>query len=126
MKAAEAFDPSLPPMTPETIWRIWIQEIVKDPDMDRKRIIAHVRKHILKHMPDEKDSPERWSEWLAGAYNLFAILGTMQGIDPSHEAGVDLLYRKWLKSPFDYTKPPVKTVRKKVEDHDRTIQTSGS
>lgn len=94
-------------MTPESLWRLWIGDIVRDPSMDGPRIIAHVRKHVQNHMPDEGDSKERWEEWLAGAYNLLAILGAKFETDPPHVLGIDLLHRKWLKAPCDHTPPPV-------------------
>lgn len=113
-------------ITPEELWRLWICQIVHDKDMSEKRAVAHIRRHVLKHMPDTKDSKDRWEEWLAGAYNLFAILGSILGIDPPHEIGVDLLYRKWLKAPFDYTPPPKKTSPKKVERHRTRTYSCGS
>jgi len=104
-------------ITPEELWRSWICEIVQDPSMDKDRAIAHVRKHILEHMPDVNDSKERWEEWLAGVHNLLAILGNLYEIAPPHELGIELLYRKWLKSPFDHTPPPIpkQRVKKRIK-----------
>lgn len=99
------------PITAASMWRLWLQEIVKDPTMNKSRTIAHLRKHVQDHMPDPGDNKEQWEEWLAGTYNLLAILGGMYGTDPPHELGVELLYRKWIKSPFDHTPPPVKKER---------------
>ena len=93
-------------LTPEVVWRIWIRDIVNDPQMDKARVIKHIRAHVLKHMPEMRDSKKRWEAWLAGAYNLLAILGSMKGTDPPHELGIDLLHRKWIESPSDHTPPP--------------------
>lgn len=73
--------------------------------MDVERVMQHIQAHIGQHLPNADAPQERWKEWLGGAYNLLAILGTMVGIDPKHEVGVDLLFRKWASEPSDHTPP---------------------
>lgn len=96
--------------SPETLWRAWIEKIVRDPEMDRDRIMRHLQAHIGQHMPNEDAPRERWEEWLAGSYNLLAILSTAVGINPHFAVGNELLLRKWLSAPTDHTPPPA-TVR---------------
>ena len=93
--------------TPENCWRAWVQAIAADPDMTKKRALAHLRKHVGGHL-----DPKRFEEWLAGCYNLLAILSSMYGMDPKHIVGADLLYRKWLSDPTNHTPPPKKQTKK--------------
>lgn len=99
--------------TPEELWRVWVAAIAADPEMDVKRTMKHLHKHMRNHIPDPDDSKERWEEWLAGAYNLLAILAAQKGVKPLHEQGVLLLYKKWLGAPGDHTPPP-KEVKREV------------
>ena len=93
---------------PIAMWRAWIREIAGDKEMDKDRVIRHIQAHVAKHMPNADAPVERWEEWLAGSYNLLAILGCMLGIDPKHTVGVDLLLRKYNSAPADHTPPPVR------------------
>lgn len=93
--------------TPEKCWRAWIQAIANDPDMTSDRALAHLKKHIGTHL-----DPARFEEWLAGCYNLLAIIGCIRGTDPQHLIGTDLLYRKWLSNPTNYTPPPKEKTKK--------------
>lgn len=92
--------------SPLDMWRVWIAEIAKDPEMDRERIMRHIQAHVLNHMPNADAPRERMEEWLAGTYNLLAILTCALGIDPAHSIGVDLLMRKWVSDKNNHTPPP--------------------
>lgn len=92
--------------SPEVLWRAWIEKIVADPEMNLDRTMRHVQAHIGQHMPDADADKDRWEEWLAGSYNLLAILSTELGINPPFTMGNELLLRKWLKAPSDHTPPP--------------------
>lgn len=98
--------------TPEACWRAWVAAIAADPQMDRRRTIEHIQAHVGQHMPNDDAPKERWEEWLAGTYNLLAILGVMVGSDPPYIVGADLLFRKWLKAPDDHTPPPERATRR--------------
>jgi hypothetical protein len=110
-------------------WRIWIRAICNDPQMSAERAIKHLQRHVSKHIPDPKDAKERWEEWIAGTYNLLAIVGqTVNCADP-HEVGVNLLFRKWVQSPFDHTPPPQhgnKKFTKKRPVKEEAWESSGS
>jgi len=93
--------------TPRDCWQAWIRAIATDPDMSADRALVHLKNHVGGHL-----NPNRFVEWLAGCYNLLAILGCIQGIDPQYLVGVDLLYRKWLSNPNNYTPPPVGKTKK--------------
>lgn len=101
-------------LSPQECWRSWVIQIARDPEMSRDRAMRHLQKHVARHMPDENATKERWEEWLGGTYNLLAILGCMIGIDPKHDVGVDLLFRKWVNDPTNYTPPP-KKIKKTVK-----------
>jgi hypothetical protein len=78
--------------------------------MDRRRLLDHIRLHVDAHMPDAGAPPERWERWMAGTYNLLAILGAMVGVEPGFEAGVARLFRHWQTAPADHTPPPLGAV----------------
>ena len=105
-----------PVLAPEELWRAWIIEIANDPEMDMERAMRHLQKHVQSHMPNADAPEKRWEEWLAGSYNLLAILGCMVGIDPKHPVGIGCLMTKWLKEPTNYTPPP-KKVKKQTEEY---------
>jgi hypothetical protein len=115
LDSAEALegDYSLLPSAVE-MWRLWITEIIKDPEMNRDRIMRHVQLHVGNHMPNADATKERWEAWLAGTYNLLAILAANLGMDPPHAVGIDLLLRKYLADPMNHTPPP-KKIKKVVE-----------
>jgi hypothetical protein len=92
--------------SPEALWRAWIEKIVTDPEMSTDRILRHLQEHVQSHIPDADAANERWEEWLAGTYNLLAILSTALGISPPFTLGSELLLRKWLSAPSDHTPPP--------------------
>lgn len=102
-------------MPAEELWRAWIIQIANDPEMDVDRILRHLQDHVGLHMPDEDAPQNRWEAWIAGTYNLLAILGCMKGIDPEHKVGINLLLKKWSENPINYTPPPT-TVEKYESD----------
>lgn len=75
--------------------------------MTVNRTLAHLKKHIGDHLDED-----RFEEWLAGCYNLLAIVGYMRRINPQYIIGTDLLYRKWLSDPDNHTPPPIKETKK--------------
>jgi hypothetical protein len=91
---------------PQACWRAWIQSIAHNPEMDMRRLMDHIQLHVGKHMPNHDAPPVRWEQWIAGTYNLLAILGSMTDIVAPHELGIELLYRKWASAPSDHTPPP--------------------
>lgn len=104
-------------VSPLECWQAWVLKIANDPEMDLDRIIDHVSEHASKHMPNKDAPAEQWADWMAGCYNLLAILGHMVGCNPSYVTGVDLLFRKWVSAPIDHTPPPQETVKPtKTED----------
>lgn len=113
-------------VSPFECWRAWIINIAADPEMDKDRVMRHIQDHVRKHMPNADAPQERWEEWLGGAYNLLAIMGTMVGIDPKHEVGIDLLFRKWQSNPTDHTPPPKKKSKKVAEREPDGCESSGS
>jgi hypothetical protein len=88
------------------VWRLWIVKIAADPEMDLDRLLRHVQLHVGAHMPNADAPRERWERWLAGTYNLLAILAATVQVDPGHEVGVARLFRHWETSPADHTPPP--------------------
>jgi hypothetical protein len=88
------------------IWRLWITRIAADPEMDRDRLLRHIQLHVAAHMPNADAPRQRWERWLAGTYNLLAILASMTGCDPAHEVGVARLFRHWETAPTGHTPPP--------------------
>jgi hypothetical protein len=88
------------------VWQEWIQLIAADPQMDLDRLLRHVQLHVGKHMPNADAPTQRWERWLAGTYNLLAVLCTMVGKDPSHEVGIARLFRHWETAAADHTPPP--------------------
>jgi hypothetical protein len=88
------------------VWRLWIVKIAADPEMDRDRLLRHIQLHVDRHMPNADAPVERWERWLAGTYNLLAILVSMVGCDPPHEVGVARLFRHWQTAAADHTPPP--------------------
>lgn len=104
--------------TPENCWRAWIQAIANDPDMTIDRALTHLKKHISSHF----DST-RFEEWLAGCYNLLAIVSCIRGTNPQYIIGADLLFRKWLSDPTNHTPPPTKKTKKVKQSK---IYSSGS
>jgi hypothetical protein len=97
-------------VTPTDCWQAWVREIVHDPQMNLDRVMAHVKVHMANHMPAGDASPERWTEWLAGCYNLLAILGGTINIDPAYAVGANMLFRKWMQEPESHTPPPLQIV----------------
>ncbi|RDJ35414.1 MAG: hypothetical protein DWQ19_11400 [Crenarchaeota archaeon] len=103
-------------------WSEWIRQIANDSDMDRSRLIEHLQIHIKDHMPDSDAHPDRWNQWLAGTYNLLAILSAMVGCNPSFELGVARLFRKWQQHPFDHTAPPKVEIYREISELGKTIK----
>ena len=94
--------------SPEACWRAWIQAIANNPDYNLRGIMDHLQLHVGKHMPNHDAPKERWQAWLAGTYNLLAILAGMTGSITPYSLGNELLYRKWRKEPDDHMPPPIK------------------
>lgn len=91
---------------PVDAWRLWIIKIAADPQMDLDRLLRHLQVHVASHMPNADAPVERWNRWLAGTYNLLAILCSMVKCDPSHEVGIARLFRHWETAAHDHTPPP--------------------
>ena len=101
-------------LPPQACWAQWIEGIAVDTDMDRQRLLDHIKVHVEEHMPPINAPPARWTQWLTGTYNLLGILQQMTAGTPSFALGLDRLFRKWAKDPFNHTPPPsgmVDTVR---------------
>ncbi len=102
------------------LWRSWIAKIAADPEMTRDRLLRHLQLHVAAHMPNADAPPARWERWLAGTYNLLAILESMVRVDPAHAVGLARLYRHWETDPTNHTPPPtglVAVCRKISETH---------
>lgn len=103
-------------VSPVECWKAWVLDIARDPEMDLERAMVHLQKHVGMHIPSiEKGEAidfDRLQEWMAGCYNLLAIIGAMAGIDPKHEMGLDLLLRKWQSNKSDHTPPPKQLISK--------------
>ena len=102
------------------IWRSWIIQISKDPEMDLDRLLRHIQLHVASHMPNVDAPKQRWERWLAGTYNLLAILSGITGCNPNYEMGIARLFRHWETSPNNHTPPPnglVKICRTITSDH---------
>lgn len=94
-------------ISPNEAWSKWIVEIANDKEsMTLLRLMEHLQLHVQQHMPDADADQGRWLQWLAGTYNLLAILSEMVGCHPSFEIGVSRLFQKWRQHPFDHTPPP--------------------
>lgn len=78
--------------------------------MSRDRLLRHIQLHINNHMPNADAPKERWERWLAGTYNLLAILTEMVEVNPGFEVGVARLFRHWQTAPTDHTPPPKGTI----------------
>jgi hypothetical protein len=105
--------------TPNKIWTAWINKIAADPDMDKSRLIEHIQLHVQKHMPNADAHQTRWLQWLAGTYNLLAILSAMVECHPDFDAGVAKLFQRWRQHPHDHTPPPAGMVGVARELHSR-------
>ena len=90
-------------------WSQWITDIGADEAMSVDRVLRHIQKHASKDMPNA-DAPDwRWMEWIAGMYNLLAILQSMKSLIVPFSVGVRALNSQLhtrLKNPRDYTPPP--------------------
>jgi hypothetical protein len=105
-------------LPPHECWSQWINGIASDNDVDRQRIIDHIKVHVEQHMPPKDAPAQRWTQWLTGTYNLLGILQQLTAGTPTFALGLDRLFRKWAKDPFDHTPPPtglVDTVRTHCE-----------
>jgi hypothetical protein len=95
---------------PSIIWNSWITNIALDKQMDLDRTLRHLQVHVSNHMPNSDAPKERWSQWLAGTYNLLGIISTMTGSSPSFELGIGRLFQKFRQHPMDHTPPPKGTI----------------
>ncbi len=96
--------------SPQACWVKWIEEIVVDPDVNRQKIIEHIKIHIKEHMPPTGASATRWAQWFAGTYNLLGMLQQLTAGVPSFELCLDRLFQYWVSNSNSSTPPPFELV----------------